>query len=535
MNQKKSRGFFIWNLKFSILPNLLFRVPPIGCKILLFSIFLMAFFLMEVNSQSTRYWSTNLNEESSLLAGAVVGGGAGVGAIYYNPALISANTRSNLSINANLFTIEFNRIENALGDNIDLKNTRFLAEPRFFSYILKSPNIKGLSYEFIAMGKENFLVNLSSSTDTQLDILTHLPGEERYYASYKFRNQYNSYWLGAGTSYKFENDLSIGISMFGMVKSLYYSNNLTINAQPLSDSIEIGGIPIPFYVASTSSNSYLKFENYRLLWKIGLAYKKDQINIGLNITTPSVNVFSSGKVDSGQEQTSNIMHPDEARFMPDYFIADEQVKDDISVNYKDPFSIAMGIEYTFPSNKQFVYFTAEYFSKIRPYKFVTAKENSNSTIPSVYEDLMPKDWLSYVSGAKPILNIALGYKWELNQDLLLLTGFKTDFSYMNNFDFEDYEEYNNLAVFDHNVYHFSGGLLYKFLGHRFFTGIQYSTGSNNGMEQLVNLSDPVEWNEIEQAALQGVRNNNMNYSYNGLSLFLGVTFNFGNNSGKDAE
>lgn len=535
MNQTKSRDLFIWNLKLNFSINFLTRNYSFKYKIALFSIFLMALFQKEVNAQSTRYWSTNLNEESSLLAGAVVGGGAGVGAIYYNPALISANTKSNLSINANLFTIEFNRIENALGDNFDLKNTRFLAEPRFLSYILKSHKIEGLSYEFIAMGKENFFVNLSSSTDSQIDILTHLPGEERYYASYKYRNQYISYWLGAGTSYKFKNDISIGISMFGMVKTLNYSNNLSINAQPLSDSIEIGGIPIPYYVASSSSDSYLKFENYRLLWKIGLAYKKNQIKIGFNITTPSVNVFSSGKVDSGKEQTGNIMYPDEAKFMPDYLVADEQVKDDVSVNYKDPFSIAMGIEYTFPSNKQFVYFTAEYFSRIRPYKFVTAQENSNSTIPSVYEGLMPKDWLSYVSGAKPILNIALGYKWELNQDLLLLTGFKTDFSYMNNFDFEDFEEYNNLAVFDHNVYHFSGGLLYRFLGHRFFTGIQYSTGSRKGMEQLVNLSDPVEWNEIEQAALQGVRNNNMNYYYNGISLFLGVTFNFGNNSGKDAE
>lgn len=493
----------------------------------------MAICLMEVNAQSTRYWSTNLNEESSLLAGAVVGGGAGVGAIYFNPGQISANTKSNLSINASLFSLEFNKIENGLGDNIDLKHTRFFAEPRFFSYIFKSKNIEDLTYQLIAMGKQNFLVSLNSSYDAQIDILRQLPGNERYYGNYNYRNHYMEYWLGAGASYKSKSGISIGVSMFGIVKSLYYKKTLTIDAHPLTDSVGIGGIggiTIPFYVATTSNNRYIRFDDYRLMWKIGAAYTLGRVKLGLNVTTPSIHIFSGGKAVSGRDNTSNIMNPDGLGFLPDNYMSDEQVKKEIKVNYRDPFSIALGAEYIFPSKKQFLYITAEYYFGIKPYKFVTANENPNSTIPSIYDDLNPKDWLSYASGAKPILNIALGYKWELNEDLLLLSGFKTDFSYLNDYNFGDYEEYNNLAEFNFNVYHFSGGLLYKFLGHTLFTGIQYSYGEKKNMTQLVNMSDPVEYNEIDQTALQGVRENNMKYVYNGVSLFFGVTFNFGNKS-----
>jgi len=59
-----------------------------------------------LKAQNTGYWATQLNEESFMLAGPVVGGGAGVGSIYYSPALISDNNKSNLSLNVSLFSVE---------------------------------------------------------------------------------------------------------------------------------------------------------------------------------------------------------------------------------------------------------------------------------------------------------------------------------------------------------------------------------------------------------------------------------------------
>ena len=63
------------------------------------------FFTARLQGQSYSYWTQNFNEESSLLAGAVVGGGSGPSAIYYNPAAIVAGGKSMVSFNASLFSL----------------------------------------------------------------------------------------------------------------------------------------------------------------------------------------------------------------------------------------------------------------------------------------------------------------------------------------------------------------------------------------------------------------------------------------------
>ena len=49
----------------------------------------LVFLILSANTfaQSSYYWTQNFNTESSLLAGAVVGGKAGASAVFYNPAL----------------------------------------------------------------------------------------------------------------------------------------------------------------------------------------------------------------------------------------------------------------------------------------------------------------------------------------------------------------------------------------------------------------------------------------------------------------
>ena len=57
-------------------------------------------------AQSFNHWTRSFNEESSLLSGAVVGGGAGPSAIYFNPSSISEISESKLSFHASLFSFK---------------------------------------------------------------------------------------------------------------------------------------------------------------------------------------------------------------------------------------------------------------------------------------------------------------------------------------------------------------------------------------------------------------------------------------------
>ncbi len=491
---------------------------------------LSCFFLSssELAAQSSRYWSTNLNEESSMLAGAVVGGGAGVGAIYYNPAWITENQISKFSFNASLVSLQFYKLTNALGEGIDLQTSRFNIQPRFLSFLLKPKNMKDLSFQLVILNKSRNEIELTHEQDVNIDILQFLPGTERYYANFKYRKRYNEDWVGIGTSYEITPGLSIGISMFGIVKTLKYNYSYRLHASPLSDTIFSGTDTIPFFTAYNSSSEYIRYNNYRLLWKIGLGYKSGNMSIGLNISTPSLNIYSDGKVVSKLEQQENIMDPSGAGFIQNYLAADEQEKDEISINHKDPLSIAFGLNYNAPNKKQSYFFSMEYFSKLDPYTVIDTKLNPNITTGSIFNELNNKKWLNYDNSARQVINFAIGMESEISDDILIMAGFKTDFSakHQDSFAKGEYLE-NKIRTINADYYHITGGGLLNLKGHRIFAGLQYTMSFNRNNLQIVNVSHPVEYNLIENAALQGNRQNNMDFSYHALSLFFGATFNIG--------
>ena len=43
------------------------------------------------------------------------------------------------------------------------------------------------------------------------------------------------------------------------------------------------------------------------------------------------------------------------------------------------------------------------------------------------------------------------------------------------------------------------------------------------MTQVINYSDPVEYNSVTQQALEGIRQDNAHASYNEIALFLGMS------------
>ena len=199
----------------------------------------------------------------------------------------------------------------------------------------------------------------------------------------------------------------------------------------------------------------------------------------------------------------------------------------MDVSYKTPFSVAAGITYNFMDNKRTAYFSAEYFTGIGPYRLMEANESTNLSygLPAVLQPY--DDWLTHVSGAKPVLNAAIGYSWTLKQDLRLMAGFRTDFNYQKNFDYEEldpYREEQNIRV---DLYHITGGLAWKIFGQDITTGLEYHVGKRADQPQLINFSDPVEYNTIENAPLQGTRNNNLAAVFNSVSIYLGASFNFG--------
>jgi hypothetical protein len=459
--------------------------------------------------QSNTYWTRSFNEESSLLSGAVVGGGAGPTAIYFNPASISEVTASKLSVNASLFSFDFINIRNALGEDLHVKASRGAIEPRFVSYMIKSKAFEKWSFEIAILNNELSRTEMTESVDKMEDVLAGITGDERYFAVYHYSNQFRDDWIGIGGSVNLSEKLRAGGSMFVTIKSLKYSEALTIEAYSLNDSILLYGNYVPFYVASSQYSEYLKFNDYRLTWKGGLIYQTVNFSAGISVTTPSLGgIYSDGKRNSRIASQTNITDPESGEPVPDYIVADYKEKGDVKVGFKTPFSLAAGFNYHYPGTGRTFYTSVEFFGKVDPYRMVEADES-------------PDIGVDYGLGSVKY------NEWTLRKDLLLMGGIRTDFSYKKNFDYGQYADYNKTRTAEVNLYHLTCGLSANVLGQDIIAGLQYSVGHTKNQQQIANLSDPIEYIPERGLALQGIPQNDVTSWINSISLYFGASFNFG--------
>lgn len=477
--------------------------------------------------QSHNHWTRSFNEESSLLSGAVVGGGAGPSAIYYNPALISEIKSSKLSFHASLFGLNMYNSKNTLGNGIDLNSTKIQILPRFLSYMIKPKKNPNWSFEIAFLNNEIFEMEIAESIDRRTNVLTHVPGEERYFATFNYKNYYRDDWVGIGGSWNIKESLYLGASMFAMFRHMEYDNVLDIEAFPLSDTINVGGEDVPFFSANYQYSENIRFNDYRLLWKLGVMYDVSAWSFGLTVTSPSVHVFADGKRVYRKLKQANISDPETGEPLPDFVVTDLQKKNDVAVNSKSPWSVAAGVNYAFDEKRRVLYSTFEYFAGIDPYQIVSAKENPQLAGGTVFEDINLNEWLTFVGGARPVFNVAVGYRSIVAQNLLLMAGFRTDFNYRLGMDYSPLPDNKIIEGLDVDVYHITGGLTLTVLGQDLILGLQYSIGAQGDQKQIYNLTDPVEYNYTENAALQGTRQNTMKTVYNSLSLYFGATLNFG--------
>lgn len=477
------------------------------------------FFPSLLMAQFNNYWSRNFNEESSLLSGAVVGGGAGASAIYYNPASISEITESKLSLNASLFSFDFMNAKNALGEGIDFEDSRSFVVPRFFSYMIKPKKHPKWSLEVAFLNVANNEIEGSNYVDKNIDILTHTPGVERYTAYSNIYHKYRDDWLGLGGSYKLSDQLFLGVSMFVSFKSEYYTYSLDIDASSEAPNND------PFFAADYTEYDLLKYNDYRMLWKMGLIYKREHLSFGVNITTPSIgNIYSDGKRVMRKRSQNNITDPESGEAIPNYLLTDFNENKNLTINSKSPFSIAGGLTFYNEGNTKAIFTTIEYFAGIEPYDLAHAPVNT-SAVKGTFEQEYG-NWLTFSNGAKPVLNVAIGYRWKTKKDYTFLTGFRTDFNYKKDVDINPYLMNKSINGFETDNYHFTGGMSVKLLGQDLIAGIQYTFGRYKNQTQFANLSDPVEFESSELKALQGPRLNTMNSLFNSFSIYFGATINF---------
>jgi hypothetical protein len=468
-----------------------------------------AFINKELAAQINNYWSMGSNTSSSLLGGAVVGGGAGDVAIFYNPAAIEVVAQKQIAFNASVLNFNFYKYKNALGPGESLDYLEWAVKPRFLSYQFKIKSNPKLSCQVTLFSRNEQLTEL---WDFQKFDVTNIPtGEEfEYTASYDLNRRYTDYWLGAGASYNFSSKFSVGMTLFGSAKSLRYFQSSVIDLVPTNNSISKN--------QSWSSIERQYFYVISIIPKIGFLYKSGQIGYGLNITIPSMRLWGDG-YSKRLLQYSNITY-------------DNQLKDDylrseynnyIVANIKEPLAISFGVTFHSKNNRSNLFLTTEYFAPVKTYKVL---DNTRISGWGQSEFQPGTDFLSYRYGAKEVINFAVGFRHILNERLSILSGIKTNFSSYDPSSAGEWAEIKDYVTMTPSLYHISLGAQFKIKGNTIILGTEYSYGVKNNEMQMANYGYPGIFDEEKRIALQYNTVEMMNFSTQAIGFYLGYSLDF---------
>lgn len=449
-----------------------------------------------------------------MLSGAVVAGDGGSCSIYYNPANISdIGDNSNLSLSAVMFTWRTYKLKNVLGNGISLRNSVLVSQPRFVTYVYNSPKSRfSIAGTIFTRIRERIKVNYDDRK--YIDILKNHPGDEQYNAYFDYRNRYNDTWGGLAGAYKVSPGINVGVSAFVSAVSMEYLQDIENSAVAVGDS--------DIFSAIYNSRMVADFNDFRVIFKVGMTYRIAHWHFGLNITTPSFTVLSRNKKLLHSQSQANITY--KGKSLPDrvVFLAEEG-KNVISYA-KLPLSVALGMVYDFPNSNSHFYLSVEYFSGIKPYLLLEAYPN-----PQTELEKFKHEWLSVASGSKRLTNVAVGFSWENTKNVGFRLGFRTDFNYLKNYDYGIYNGYNRLPNSNSDNYHFTAGAEYSILSQRIISGIEFTFGNSENQKQIANFSNPVEYNPVDKIPLQGPVQHNATMHYLSINLYLSAVLNFGGN------
>ena len=109
-----------------------------------------------------------------------------------------------------------------------------------------------------------------------------------------------------------------------------------------------------------------------------------------------------------------------------------------------------------------------------------------------------------------MLNAGVGFEHVLNDDVSVYGAFHTDFSA------SEGSARSNVAVSDWDLYHFSGGLSFRFRDNRFTLGASWARGSTDASARL---SDPAR-----AAARRRDLDREVTIRYSKITFLLGFVF-----------
>ena len=470
------------------------------CAIRFFLSLLLAVPLSAIHAQDTHYNTVQFGARSALMGGAVTGNVKDNTAVFYNPAGMGFIDTSTLSITGNVYQVYNIRIYNALGEKKDFKSSSLGAAPLFAGgmFAKKSKRLK-LGYGIMSVVDFNF--KATARIDDKIPIVndTESPGNEEFIGQAGINTKLNELAAVAGGGYKLNTKWSVGLSHIFSIRSL--TTNKAVYARLFLNQ---AGNPL----VSSSFVRSADYFNVRYAARLGINYQDRHFSAGLTITSASLNLFGNGTI-AADVIGSNILYKGARTSL----LANDRQEKLPSV-YKSPLSVNGGIN--FSVRKSSFGITLQYFGSVGIYDVLRASPSAFVRPADLNTSLGSEQFLRLKEAAKAVFNIALGYEYLLQPDVIISASFRTDKSY--------FEKTLNQsvgiksAITSWDIYHFAAGATFTRGRSKMSIGILYSTGTDKGREQPGNLEKPEENNFLQGSTII------TKATYHSSGILLGYTF-----------
>ncbi len=460
---------------------------------------------MQTTAQDAHYWTEQFGTRASLLGGAATAGLGDNATVYYNPAAMAFVNNPNLSITVNAYKLRINKVSDALGKDLNLKETEFATFPSVIAGILEHKRNDRLKFGYSVNTKTVFTSNYDYLHQHEYEILDSMAGPENYVASYGFSHKIMEYWAGVAVSYQLTDAMSVGLAHFGVFRDVKYTNNIQMDALPMD--------PSSGDIASVNSAIDFKYWNVKGVFKPSIAFQWPKSKLGITFTTPSFNMI--GKADVYRKFT--IQNLDE-HIATDITFVDRRSKQD--AQHKFPGSIAIGVSKKI-GGKSWIHFSNELFFA-SPYYLVFDPANPVNTYPNfiddslTYEVFAKQNFLAYGEQRHAFMNFGLGFERQFTPETNIMVGARTDFNY-NARPHYTFQHLNPEGTKWH-LFHFSAGFSRKTKKNQILTaGLEYTFAGGKTFHQYVNFTQPTSDN-----LLVGDRQVAARVSQHGFKVVLGI-------------
>ncbi len=438
-------------------------------------------------AQDNHYWTQQYGARAALLGGSIIGQADDNSSIYYNPGFLGLLDSNTLNLNANIYSYERMSIYNGAGENVDITSRQPNIYPQFMSGTMKLKKESPIvwSYALFTRNHSNYYTRLRHQNI--YNVVESSPENELYIGSFEYSNQIDEQWGGIGAGIKLNKHFAIGLSTFIGYRFQNYQFSYYTRMMAKDNFDEA-------YFASTNWYEDIYLQEFYILWKAGLSLNFGKFKAGLTITTPNLSIYGWTNVQRENSQY-NLNKSLENNFYDDVLLIDRQ--ENLPTHYKFPWSFGAGLSYELKPDVD-ILASCEYFKSVGLYEMVEAdyKPFLYPEDAAIGEYLKGMRFLSVYGINNAVFNFCFGAEVKINERLSWLSGFRTDHSHFKASERVDYDrpEVLFISAFDIDLYHISSGLAIHKPKSRFTAGINYAFARENNIQQIINFTDPKDYN-----------------------------------------